>query len=150
MVLLRQNKIFDPLRKKWLVATPEERIRQEWIHYMIHSLQFPLHYLAIEKSLKELVILSEQPSLPNRRFDLVCFTQNERGMHPLLLFEFKAIPLSEQALQQIISYNLFIKSQFVCLANDQKIFTGWLNEKQQKYQFIDYLPSYQELLHWTS
>ena len=49
---MEYEKIFDPVRKKWLAATPEEQIRQHWIHLLHHEAEYPLSFLSIEKKNK--------------------------------------------------------------------------------------------------
>jgi hypothetical protein len=147
MVLLRQSsKLYDSLRKKWIEATPEEKVRQKWIQIMIHELGFPSSMISLEKSLQEASLQGKGIAPPNRRLDLICYTKNEEGtLAPLLIVEFKATPLHSQAIEQIIRYNTYIGAKYVAVANDLAIMLGMYDPEKNEYHFTSDLPPYQEL-----
>lgn len=145
MVLSRQNKLFDSLRNKWVHATPEEIVRQKWIHYMIHELHYPKHSLIVEKALSELVDTASFTTIPKRRFDLVCMQKVGGTIQPILLMEFKSIPLKENAIEQILGYNFFFHAKYICIANNDEVITGVYDKKENQYSLIDYLPTFDEI-----
>lgn len=147
MVLLRQSsKLYDSLRKKWVEATPEEKVRQKWIQIMVHELGFPSSMISLEKSLHEASLQGKGIPLPNRRLDLICYTKNEEGtLAPLLMIEFKATPLHQEAIEQIIRYNTYIGSKYVAVASLGEIMMGTYNPEKNQYHFTKDLPPYQEL-----
>ena len=44
--------IFDAVRKRWIMLTPEEWVRQNFLHYLVHKLQYPARLIAVEKEIK--------------------------------------------------------------------------------------------------
>ncbi len=137
MGLSNLSKVFDPIRGSWVAATPEERVRQQWIQRMIGSLGFPKGFLVVEKQLKELPHL-QGASVPDRRLDLLVLS----SLYPLLLIECKAGPLSEDGMDQLIGYNHYVKAPFLAL----------VNEREVKFAYPDgrgsFLPTFQELTAW--
>ncbi|MDI1356439.1 MAG: type I restriction enzyme HsdR N-terminal domain-containing protein [bacterium] len=103
-----QTYVFDFIRKKWLVLTPEEWVRQHVLNYLVVEKQFPASSIAIEKEL--------QLNDLKRRFDIVVF---DSLLQPYLIVECKApyIPLDTQVLEQVLRYNLSLKAKLVMVTN---------------------------------
>ena len=75
-----EDKLFDPIRKIFVPALPEEKIRQDLINKMIHKLGFPPSLIAVEKDLKHLPHIKDKSFSANkRRADIICFGKN---IHP--------------------------------------------------------------------
>jgi hypothetical protein len=130
------KQVFDPLRRQWVDATPEELVRQSWLQRMIQELGYPKSFLAIERELKTLPHLKEyQDPLPNRRIDMICFLQ----MEPLLLIECKQ-RLSQEAMNQALAYNQFVKAPYVAVVDRNQIRFRFRDRE------VDYLPTYNELI----
>lgn len=102
------------IRKMWVAATPEEIVRQTWIRKMVEQLQFPQELLAVEKQLKSFAC---EGSCPDRRIDLLCFMKEKDQLKPLLLIECKEGQLMQEALNQVIAYNDYIKAPYVAIVN---------------------------------
>jgi hypothetical protein len=135
---IASKEVFDPIRQAWVAATPEEVVRQMWIQRMIGELKFPRELLAVEKELRALPHLAqEKNTLPNRRIDLLSFMNTTT---PLLLIECKAEELTDEALNQAISYNHYVKAPYVAIVNGSDIRFCY----QQKE--ISRLPTYLELV----
>jgi sulfur carrier protein ThiS len=132
------KQVYDGIRRQWVAATPEELVRQSWIQRMVHELQFPKELLAIEKELKTLPHLQyyDHP-LPSRRIDILSFAH---AMTPLLLIECKDHPLSQEAMEQALAYNSFVKAPYVAIVNQDQI---RLKSPQGE---MDRLPNFSELL----
>src|SRR5436853_621908 len=107
MGLSSQNKIFDPVRKLWVVATPEERVRQTLIVHMISSLGYPKELIAVEAYLKEC----------ERRIDILCYGRGKTALFPLLIVECKQKKLDKEALEQVLGYNYHAGAHFIAVAN---------------------------------
>lgn len=99
--------IFDIVRKKWLVLTPEEWVRQHWIHYLINELEVPPANISIESGL---AVLERQ-----KRTDLVVYKNNV----PQLILECKApeISINQKVLNQILNYNRVHQAKYLVLSN---------------------------------
>lgn len=142
------NKLFDPLRRLIVKATPEELVRQNILKKMVHELGFPPHWIAVEKDLQQLPhhILSNG-KVPKRRLDIVCYAKDQEGMlFPLLLIECKAISINPKTLQQVVSYNEFVQAHFVAVVNHQTQFIGHFDEEKGHYCFLEHFPPFCELM----
>ena len=145
-----KDKIFDPIRKIWIQALPEEIVRQCLIKTMLKDLLFPKSLLAVEKDLKSLPHLQNIDfNAKKRRADILCFAKGINRCYPLfplLMIECKALQLNNSVVEQVVGYNHYVKASFVAIANAEKIITLWHNKKENIYKSIDFLPSYNQLL----
>ncbi|UZD22713.1 type I restriction enzyme HsdR N-terminal domain-containing protein [Algoriphagus halophytocola] len=100
--------IFDTLRKKQLVLTPEEWVRQHWINFLSIQLKFPKGLFALEKGLMYNQLL--------KRTDLVVWDKNGK---PYLLIECKApkVKLTQKTIEQACMYHKELKSPFLIISN---------------------------------
>jgi hypothetical protein len=114
--------IYDEIRKKWVKATPEEQVRQLWIQRMTCQLGYPKEILVVAKALKELPLGLEK--LPDRRLDILCYAKGEKGIFPLLLIECKKGRLTDDALNQLIGYNFYIRAPFVAAVSLDEVRFG--------------------------
>jgi len=139
------KEVFDIVRQVWVAATPEEVARQTWIQRMVGDLGFPKEFLAVEKELKTLPHLSgEKSSLPNRRIDLLSFMKTHETVRPLLLIECKEAELTQEALDQVTSYNHYVRAPYVAIVNQFEIrFRYQLGPSPYE---ISRLPAYSELI----
>lgn len=96
------------IRKKWIVLTPEEKVRQFILHQLIHEQHYPQKYISVEKTLKVNDL--------SKRYDIVIFNQS---LQPKILIECKAefIEIKEKTLQQIATYNLKLNVPFLMVTN---------------------------------
>lgn len=147
-----KGELYDPFRKKWVAATPEEKVRQTLLQKMTLELSYPRELLTIEKALSEMPHLQggAYSAAPLRRADVLCFAKGihpEHSLYPLLLIECKeCASLAEEAKQQVIGYNYFIKACFVAVAYPKGIQWGYYDSKLQSYSFSSSLPSYPRLM----
>lgn len=118
--------IFDSLRKKYLLLTPEEWVRQHWIHYLIDHHHYPGGLFSLEKGLKY--------NQMQKRTDLVVFDRNGNSF---LLVECKApaVTINDQTLRQALVYNQSLESPNVVLSNGMNhIFLSFDPVKKTFYQ----------------
>lgn len=148
MIVLEEKKqLYCMIRKTWVAASPEEFVRQETLHHLVRHCSFPCSGIVVERDIKSMPHLSLMDrKLPERRADILCYAklQNE-GLHPLLLVECKAVPLSTNEIQQVIGYNYLLKASFIALVNQEEKKLGWFDTQLSNYKFIDYIPSFLEL-----
>lgn len=116
--------IFDSLRKKFLVLTPEEWVRQHWINFLIEHQGYPKGLISLEKGLKY--------NQMQKRTDLVVF---DRVGNPYLLIECKApeIELSQKVLQQALAYRSSLLTPYVILSNGLKHISLEFEKNQKKF-----------------
>lgn len=109
------DEIFDQVRKRWLVLTPEEWVRQNFIAYLIQEIGVPASLISIERE----IAVGEL----KKRFDLVVYGRN--GV-PWMLLECKAmeVQLSDKTIGQILSYFSGMPARFAMITNGSYTY-GW-------------------------
>ena len=122
--------LFDPIRKKWIVLTPEEWVRQNFIQYLIQVKQYPAPLIAIEKTIQ----LGEL----KKRFDIVVYKEDK----PWMLIECKEanVTISEKTLEQILQYQQIIEATFLVMTNGHNTYGAQI--KTGKLHFLQSLPDY--------
>jgi hypothetical protein len=116
--------IFDPLRRRWLMLTPEEWVRQNFVQYLVQVLGYPPALLALEKEIRLNDLF--------KRFDLLVYDKNHQ---PWMLVECKApeVALSPAVLDQALRYHITVPVNFIVITNGNQTM-GW--EKMDG-QFLD-------------
>jgi hypothetical protein len=116
-------KIFDLIRKKWLVFTPEEYVRQHLIHYLTVYKKYPASYIGLEKEL--------DLNGTKKRFDILVHNQK---MEPYILIECKApyVELKGEILEQALRYNLTLKAHYVMISNGVSDFILYGEDRMQQ------------------
>jgi hypothetical protein len=129
-------RIFDILRKRYIALTPEEWVRQSFIHYLIEHLGYPAALLANEISL--------QVGQKQLRADSVLFDQS---LQPRMIIEYKAptIEITQKVFDQISVYNLLLHADYLVVSNGMKHYCCKMDYDDKKYLFIDHIPRYEEI-----
>ena len=124
--------IFDIIRKKFVILTPEEWVRQHCVHFLNQELNYPLSSIGLEGKL----VINEQM----KRFDILVYNNGE----PLILVECKAasIKIDQKVFDQIARYNLKLNVPFIWVTNGLNHFFATIDYKAQQYNFIKELPQY--------
>lgn len=125
--------IFDELRKKYLIVTPEEWVRQHWIQFLINHKEYPKTLIQSEGGL----IVNEL----QKRTDLVVF--NNLGER-ILIAEFKApkIKITQQVFDQIARYNFIHKIPLLLVSNGLTHYYCKVDFENQTYNFLEDLPTF--------
>ena len=120
--------IFDEVRKKYLVLTPEEWVRQNVVQYLIQEKGYPKSLIQLEGGLKLNAL--------QKRTDLIVF--NSRG-EKILLVECKApvIKITQKVFDQIARYNIIHKVPLLFVSNGLEHFVCRIDFQQQNYQFVE-------------
>ncbi|WP_298777983.1 type I restriction enzyme HsdR N-terminal domain-containing protein [uncultured Polaribacter sp.] len=125
--------IFDKLRKKYLVLTPEEWVRQHYVSFLIDKKKYPPTLIALEKQL----------TINNRkkRTDILVF--NSDGKHEIIV-ECKApsIKITQDTFDQIARYNLKLKANYLIVTNGLEHFYCKLDVENETYIFLKDIPDY--------
>lgn len=136
-----REELFCRIRRTWVAATPEERVRQAVLTLLIERLGFPSSLLSVEKEFRGLPHLKSMSRLlPRRRADILCFTSSSEGVRPLLLVECKANEITSKALTQVLSYNLFIEAAYVAVSNARESRMAWVDKKGKRHQVESFCP----------
>lgn len=131
-----KTEVFDLLRKKWLVLTPEEEVRQKMILYLLNEKGYPAGRLASEYSLK----VNEL----KRRADIVAF---DSFGHPLLIVECKApkVKITQKVFDQIARYNLSLRVDYLIVTNGAENYCCMMDFQNEQYRFLEEIPEYKLL-----
>ena len=123
--------IFDLFRKRWVVLTPEEWVRQNFLQYLTGTMCYPASLIAIEKQL----MLGDL----KKRFDIVVYDKQSK---PFMIIECKEmnVALSENVLQQALRYNTNIQARFLVITNGSHCFA--FEKISDQFSEINSLPSF--------
>ena len=129
--------IFDSIRKKFVRLTPEEWVRQHLLKYLVTEKKFPASLIAVEKELTVAGI--------RKRTDVVVYSTLAE---PLLIAECKSpdVLLNQSTFDQAARYNLSLMVSYFLLTNGLTHFCCRLNSSEKKYEFLQEIPEYSELI----
>ncbi|EZH75971.1 restriction endonuclease subunit R [Aquimarina atlantica] len=125
--------IFDRIRKKFIILTPEEWVRQHTIHYLIEEKKYPESLINVEKLI--------QLNGLNKRYDIIIF--NPDGSI-FLIVECKSarIKITQKVFDQIARYNLALDSEYLMITNGLEHYYCQMNYTDQQYTFLKNIPDY--------
>src|ERR1700748_1105098 len=125
--------LFDDIRKKHIIITPEEWVRQHFVQYLINQKGYPKSLIRLEGGLK----LHGNA----RRTDIVVFsTSGEK----ILLIECKApsVKIDQKVFDQVARYNMVHKVSLLAVSNGMEHYYCRINFESRDYKFIEELPNY--------
>jgi predicted type IV restriction endonuclease len=125
--------IFDEIRKKFVVLTPEEWVRQHVVQYLLLEKKYPKSLINVEKLVKVNGL--------NKRYDIVVFQPNGEIF---MLIECKApeVAISQQTFDQIARYNLKLNAQYLMVTNGLNHYFCQMDFENEKYVFLKEAPEY--------
>lgn len=128
--------IFDEVRRKYVVLTSEEWVRQHFVHYLMNYLNVPLSLIAVEKSLKLNRMM--------KRADILVYGKNTRQ---LLMVECKApqVKISQKVFDQVARYNIALKVPFLAVTNGMEHFCIRIDFRNKSYSFCQKIPDFDQL-----
>ena len=130
-----ENKIavFDELRKKFVILTPEEWVRQHVVQYLLQEKKIPKSLLNVEKQLKigDLV----------KRYDVLAYNP-DGSIHLVVECKAASIPITQETFDQIARYNLTLQARYLMVTNGLDHYFCQLNYEQERYQFLKDLPEW--------
>lgn len=132
----KQHFIFDEIRKKHLVLTPEEWVRQHFIQFLILDKKFPKALIQIEGGLSL--------NRLQKRSDIVVFnTSGER----IMVIECKApsVKITQATFDQAARYNSVHKARWLVVTNGLRHCYAQIDHLESKFAFVSELPEYQSL-----
>lgn len=131
--IAKQLQIFDPVRRKYVALTPEEWVRQHFIHYLTEYKNVPLSHITVEKSIRV--------SHLAKRADIIVF---KGGLKPVLAVECKApsVEITEEVFHQLLRYNMTIRVEYLVVTNGLRHVYCKVDYDHQKAVFIEELPVY--------
>ncbi|MDR3267874.1 MAG: type I restriction enzyme HsdR N-terminal domain-containing protein [Tannerella sp.] len=128
--------IFDPLRQKNVILTPEEWVRQHFVHYLTEEKQYPKELLANEVS-----ITWEHLS---RRCDTVVYNCY---LEPLVIIEYKApsVPVTQKVFEQIARYNFSLRVEYLMVSNGLEHYCCRIDYAKATCSYLKEIPAYDVL-----
>ncbi|MES2574820.1 MAG: type I restriction enzyme HsdR N-terminal domain-containing protein [Bacteroidota bacterium] len=126
--------IFDEIRKKFIILTPEEWVRQHVVRFLLEEKKYPKSLINVEK------VLSVNGL--RKRYDIVVF--NPDGSI-FVLVECKApeIKSAQATFDQIARYNMTLKAKFLMVTNGLNHYFCQMDFENEKYEFLRELPDYE-------
>lgn len=123
--------IFDFLRKKELLLSPEEWVRQHFVQYLIHQKGYSKNLISLEKGL--------QLNDLKKRTDILVYNRNSI---PVILVECKAptIKITQEVFDQAARYNMVYKVKYLVVTNGLEHFYCEMDYECESYRFIEELP----------
>lgn len=128
-----RNYIFDAIRKKYIVLTPEEWVRQNFIQYLLNEKGFPASLITVEQQFTF--------NRMQKRTDILVY--NNLGK-PVVLVECKApsVPVTKSVFDQIGLYNLTHHVPWLIVTNGIKHYCCQYIEDEVNYRFTDFIPDW--------
>ncbi len=127
------NEIFDDVRKRWVVCTPEEWVRQHTVRWLNSEKKYPVSLMAVEKQIKVNGMA--------RRCDVVCY---DTTLAPILIVECKSpdVKITQEVFDQAARYNLVVGARYFLLSNGLQHFCCALDSESYQWNFLKELPEY--------
>ena len=125
--------IWDAIRQKYIIITPEEWVRQHAVQFLIQEKKYPALWMAIEKQFT----INAQ----HKRADIVVYN---KSLHPHIIVECKApnIRISQDTFDQIARYNLSLDAKYLMITNGLQHFYCQMDFEKETYIFLEELPEY--------
>lgn len=128
--------IFDEIRRRFVLLTPEEWVRQHLVNFLVTQKNFPLSLIAVEKGFKN--------NRRKQRYDLLVF---DRKGEPLMMIECKApgIDINQHVFDQAGRYNNKYKAAYMLISNGMNHYCCLINKTSRQYRFLQEIPDYSEM-----
>ncbi|MBQ8152832.1 MAG: type I restriction enzyme HsdR N-terminal domain-containing protein [Prevotella sp.] len=128
--------IFDFLRRRFVKLTPEEWVRQHFVHWLVEQKGYPKGLLGNEIEL--------QAGEKKVRCDSILYDNNAR---PQMIIEYKAptVALSQKVFDQISTYNLLLHVDYLMVSNGMEHYCCRMNYEQKSYEFLREIPDYEKI-----
>lgn len=128
--------IFDVIRRRYVALTPEEWVRQHFVHFLIAYKGYPSSLLANEVMIRL--------NGTTKRCDTVLY---RRDLSARMIIEYKAphVEVTQQVFEQITRYNMTLKADYLIVSNGMQHYCCRMNYEQQNYSFLKDIPDYKLL-----
>jgi hypothetical protein len=128
--------IYDFLRRRYVALTPEEWVRQHFVHWLVDQKGYPKGLLGNEVALK-----CGDKTL---RCDSILYNKEAQ---PLMIIEYKAptVAVTQRVFSQISTYNLLLHVDYLLVSNGVQHYCCKMDYKKQTYVFLNDIPTYSEI-----
>lgn len=126
--------IFDEIRKKFIIISPEEWVRQHVVQFLLQDKKYPKSHINVEKLLKINNL--------TKRYDVVVFKPDGNIS---ILVECKApeVKITQSTFDQIARYNMTLKAEYLMVTNGLNHYFCKMDYEKEQYDFLQELPKYQ-------
>ncbi|MDT0675938.1 type I restriction enzyme HsdR N-terminal domain-containing protein [Autumnicola musiva] len=130
-----QNKtaVFDKLRKKFVILTPEEWVRQNCVRFLTEEKLYPESFINVEKQLKIGDI--------TKRYDIVIF-KKDGSIHLIVECKAPKIKITQATFDQIARYNMSLNASYLMVTNGLSHYFCQMDYENEKYNFLTGIPDY--------
>jgi hypothetical protein len=127
-------KIFDSLRRKFVALTPEEWVRQHFVHYLISEKNYPASLITNEAGIK-------LNSL-NKRCDTIVYNNQ---LEPLMIIEYKEpnVAITQQVFDQIARYNIVLRVRYLVVSNGLSHYCCKMDYENMTFEYLREVPDYE-------
>ena len=131
-----QSLVFDIIRRKYIVLTPEEWVRQHFVNYLITALGYPKSLITVEQGLRYNSLL--------KRSDIVVYS---RKGNPVVLIECKSAhhDLAQKVVEQAVTYNRTIGAKYIIITNGLESACMEIDQEQARVDYLTQIPAYADL-----
>jgi hypothetical protein len=125
--------IYDSVRKKYVILTPEEWVRQHFVNYLVQHLEYPRSLLKVESGLAVNAMA--------RRSDILVY--NRQG-EPHMLIECKAptVKVDQKVFDQVSAYNLHYQAKLLVVTNGITHYCCAIDQAKKQYTFLSEIPAF--------
>ncbi|WP_271392866.1 type I restriction enzyme HsdR N-terminal domain-containing protein [Aequorivita sinensis] len=125
--------VFDEIRKKFVVLTPEEWVRLHVVQFLLQGKNYPKSLINVEKQLKL--------NKTTKRYDIVVFN-NDGSIFLIVECKAPSIPISQITFDQIARYNLALNASFLMVSNGLEHYYCQMDYENERYIFLKDIPNY--------
>ncbi|MDY6121621.1 MAG: type I restriction enzyme HsdR N-terminal domain-containing protein [Porphyromonas sp.] len=128
--------VFDDFREKYVRFTPEEEVRQLFVHYMVCQLGYPPNLLANEVEI--------EVGRVRKRCDTIVY---DKALKPILIVEYKSprVSITQAVIQQAVEYNYCCRVPYIMISNGITHAVFAIDYQSGEVEAMDHIPSYSEL-----
>ena len=128
--------IFDVIRRRYVALTPEEWVRQHFVHFLIEHKGYPPTLLANE--------IQVTLNGTKKRCDTVLYRRN---LTPQMIVEYKAsdVTITQAVFDQIMRYNMVLRVDYLVVSNGLQHYCCQMDYVRNTYRFLPDIPAYREL-----
>ncbi len=132
-----KQEVFDSIRKKFVALTPEEWVRQHFIHYLTDHLNVPRSLIAVEAPLHYHRL--------KKRSDILVYGKDGA---PCLIVECKApeVPVTQAVFDQVAMYNRELKVPYLAVTNGMVHFACFIDHGSGKIVFLKEIPMFEQMV----
>ena len=131
-----RHEIYDFLRRRYVALTPEEWVRQHFVHFLVEHKGYPKGLLANEVELR----VGEK----RLRCDSLLY---DKQLQPRMIVEYKApdVELTQRVFDQITTYNLLLHVDYLVVSNGLSHYCCRMDYTNRSYSFLPDIPDYTAL-----